>query len=57
MLLRGVAQQLAGLSMTAARVAGLYHEIADDTVEEHAVVGSLAHLMEEIVAVEGCLIV
>ena len=57
MLLWRIAQQLSRLCMPAACVASLNHEIADDTVEEHAVVGSLAHLMEEIVAVEGCLVV
>ena len=52
-----LAQLCAGCGMAAERVAGLNHEVADDPVEEQRVVELVAHQIQEIVAVAGCLVI
>lgn len=51
------AQKIAGLGGLGNRVSALNHEIADDAVKEHAVIGVLLDLLDEIVTVDGRLIV
>ena len=55
--LRRVAEELALRRTDAAEVARLHHEIADDTMEKHAVVSMSLHQSEDIVTVLRRLVV
>ena len=51
------AQALSWFGVFALQVAGLYHEVADDSVEQQRVVCLLLDQLHEVVAVDGCLVV
>ena len=50
-------QQLAGLGVLAVQIAALNHEVLDDTMEKQGIVDVHADELQEIVAVQGCLVI
>jgi hypothetical protein len=46
-----------GQSMPRGGIAGLYHEVGNDTVPQHPVIKSLTHQLQEIVTMLRCLVI
>ena len=55
--LGSLAKKLSGLRVTARGIAGLNHEFAYDTMEQQPVVQTFADILQEVVAMERCLII